>query len=355
MKLDKISEENITYHLMLARNKTLLSINHLSDTVRRIIPYGSINVDLSYTLSRLHKIHDDLSSLMRDVPDAIHTLEAKDDAAAYNVVQGFGQIAMLAGAYAVSMNASFKNVAAEVYTRAGLNPQSKGHVLEILLRNQINSSPSNLILRKCAILAPDVTSPGADILISKNGTFLKGGIQAKTGVSNSAIYSTIKKVRSGQYIDQELIGTKEAAYLYNLKAAKISKKTGELLQVMKNSGVSNKTVTHISSIATKAPSVVSIASTVAKGSIFGTIVGGGIEAIVSGKAYSEGKISGTQYANNVVRESIAGGVATAAAIGVGIVMTATAVPALVTTAAVVVTGIGVSWVLSSIWDSLLKF
>lgn len=80
----------------------------------------------------------------------------------------------------------------------------------------------------------------ADLVVKDSSGNVKALLQCKDGVSDSYINEVIRAVKSGKYDGAELVGTKEFAERFNVKAAELG-----MTQRVKDSGVSTKLTTRI--------------------------------------------------------------------------------------------------------------
>lgn len=84
-------------------------------------------------------------------------------------------------------------VGLEALNRAGHCPQLKGHVCEILVKDQFNANPANFLQGKHAALTKSPTAQMRDIVVTKGGK-IAGHMQVKDTVSNSGALKTAKQL-----------------------------------------------------------------------------------------------------------------------------------------------------------------
>ena len=87
------------------------------------------------------------------------------------------------------------SVAARAIKRAGKNKNLKGHIFEILTRDQYNLNPKNIAQGREAVLTNSPTAIRDDIII-KQGKKIVGRMQLKD--TPKGINDTVKRVSSGQ-------------------------------------------------------------------------------------------------------------------------------------------------------------
>lgn len=199
----------------------------------------------------------------------------------------------------------FDTIAQEALDRAGECPQLKGVVHELLFRDKLNLSPKNLLEGNVTKLTKNPTAHGVDLVtLNKQGRPV-AKYQLKDCTSSSGTNKTLGQVRNGKYRNAKLMGTEETTKNYN--AAKLP---GD--KEMSSTGISSNRTDRI---ADNAGIKSRDANTVMNnfkdiGACAGTsaLIGGGIAAgcsIYSGfSRFRDGEISGLEYAEEVVCETV---------------------------------------------------
>lgn len=250
-------------------------------------------------------------------------------------------------------------VIGESLKRAGRNPQLKGVIHEVLIKDGINYNPINAAKGITASLTKNPNARTVDIVV-KQGTKVVQRIQAKDTVAS--VSKTVNQIKSGQYQSARILATKETTKKLSTKLAKDG-----ISKTVKSSGISSKTT---QALATKAgvagtSGISKAIMTAAKGSaLTGAAVGTGF-AVYQGvkdlRNYDKdlGEVMldvGKEAAGGAISAGAAGAAATAggavvaAAIASAGIVGTTAVVA--TVAAPVVIAIGVGCLVKSIWDRI---
>ena len=214
-------------------------------------------------------------------------------------------------AAAASRSAYEAKVGTEAVLRSGgKNPQLKGVVHEILYRDSITMDPKNLVSGTKGVLSKSATAIRDDVLTMRGGSVV-GRAQLKDTVSG--IEKTVRQAADGKYARTSLMGTKETVKAYNQAAARMAKNGTAVTQKMTSTGISSADTSRIAAQtiggAVKAASVARAAVT--SGGV-GAAISGGIEAVVSGVKLAKGEISGGEFAGNVAKETVGGGLSAAA-------------------------------------------
>ena len=199
-------------------------------------------------------------------------------------------------------------VGLEALARAGRNPQLKGIVHEILVRDAHNANPANILAGKVASLTKSTTAVRDDVIVQQAGKVISR-MQLKD--TAGSIGKTIKQAASGKYAGTQLVGTRETVEAFD-KAAKAAGVT----QKMTSSGISSTDTARIATqtLGNNAGKLTGSAISKAAGSsgAIGAAISGGIEVLSSGAKFLDGEIDGEEFAGNVVREAAGGGVSAAA-------------------------------------------
>lgn len=250
-------------------------------------------------------------------------------------------------------------VIAESLKRAGRNPQLKGIIHEVLIKDGINYNPVNAAKGITATLTKNPNAKTVDIVV-KQGTKIVQRIQAKDTVGS--VSKTVNQIKSGQYQSARILATKETTKKLSTKLAKDG-----ISKTVESSGISSKTT---QALATKAgvagtTGISRAIMTAAKGSaLTGAAVGTGF-ALIRGirdlKNYDKdlGEVMldvGKEAAGGAISAGAAGATATAggamvagALASAGIVGTT----ALVTTVgAPLVIAVGVGCLVKFLWDKV---
>ena len=241
----------------------------------------------------------------------------------------------------------------------GRNPQLKGVIHEILVRDVHNANPANLLSGKVAALTQSRTAIRDDVIVQQAGKVVSR-MQLKD--TAHSINDTVKQVASGKYAGTNLVGTKETVEAFD-KAAKAAGVT----QKMTSSGFSSSDTARIAkqtlgrSAAGKLTTSSILKAAESSGAI-GAGISAGIEVISSGAKLLDGEISGEEFVCNVAREGAGGGLAAVAATATATVASTAAATALATVSAPVwipvavgvTAAVGVGSVVKGIWDAIFE-
>lgn len=242
--------------------------------------------------------------------------------------------------YGAGMSAAQKayesSVGARALKRAGRNPQLKGIVHEMMFMDKQNLKPSNLLSGTTARLSKSPTAIRDDVLLMKNGNVMKR-MQLKD--TPNSISTTIKQVASGKYSRTSLMGTKETFKRYGKSSVSMAAKGKPITQKMTSTGISSSDTSRIANqvLGKKIPGRELIRSSGNVG-IKGAALSGAIELFSAGKDYAKGNITGGEAAVRVAKETVGGGISsaagsaagTAASIGTAAALAAITVPPVVT-------------------------
>ena len=267
---------------------------------------------------------------------------------------------MQAGATTAAGRMAYEGkVGVEAVVRSGgKNPQLKGVVHEILYRDSITMAPDNLIHGTKGVLSKSATAIRDDVITIQGGKVI-GRAQLKDTVSS--VHKTVAQAGSGKYVGTNLMGTKETAAAYNTCVDKLAAAGKQAPQRMTSTGISSSDTARIASQtiggSIKAASVARSALTSGGA---GAVVSGGIEVAVSGRKLINGEIDGEEFAGNVARETVGGGIsaaagsaaATVAATGTAALLAATSAPLWVPAAVGIGAAVAIGSCVKSFWDSL---
>lgn len=252
-------------------------------------------------------------------------------------------------------------VGLEALARAGRNPQLKGVVHEVAVKNLYNAAPQRILDGTKAVLSKSPTAVRDDLLIMK-GSSIVGRMQLKD--TAGSIQKTIAQVKDGHYAGTVLKGTKETVSAYNTAVQKAASSGTNITQKMTSTGISSSDTARIATktIGNAAGKITaqSLGRVAASSGAAGAVISGGIEAVSSTIQLANGEIDGGEFAANVAKETIGGGIsaaggsiaASAAAAGAATVLAATTAPAWVPAAIGIGAAVAVGSFIKSAWDSI---
>lgn len=249
----------------------------------------------------------------------------------------------------------------ESLDRAGNNPQLKGIIHEVLIKDAINANPTNLLYGVKASLTKSANAKTVDIVVRQAGKNIQR-IQAKDTVAS--ISKTVKQIKSGQYNSAKILASKETFAKLTEKAAKEG-----ITKTIKSSGISSNTTQALAVKAgvTGMNGVSKACMTAAKGSAAtGAVVSTGFAVFQGIKDLhnydkdlgevildvSKEAAGGAISAAGASAAATAGGAAVACGLASAGIVGTTAVVA--TVAAPVVIAVGVGYAIKSIWDSIFR-
>jgi hypothetical protein len=250
-------------------------------------------------------------------------------------------------------NAYEAKVIAESWKRGGRNPQIKGIIHEILIKDRINGNPANMLNGTTASLTKNPNAKTVDIIVEKGGKIISR-IQAKD--TPNSIHKTLTQIKNGQYSSAKLSCTKETVSKLNpaLEKANIAKRAH-------SSGISSETTKSIA-IKAGAPLKDSLGKTcltsAKSNAVTGAVISGGI-AVVSGvRSLRRKEKNLKEVLINVGKETCGGSIAAAgagaASTACGVAISAAGITTgwvvAVPVAAAVGTGFGIKYV----WDKCVK-
>ena len=175
-------------------------------------------------------------------------------------------------------------VIARAVSRAGMCPNLKGHIHEILFCDNYNMT--NIFNGSNAQLTRSVTATMKDV-IAKNeaGRVVMHG-QLKDTISNSGLRKTAYQIINGHYNKTTVYGTEETTKGVN----RILDELNWNGQRVHSSGISSSTTARIANKALgKLPSAAALGSAARAGGIAGAVISGGLEAISSVYQVSTGE------------------------------------------------------------------
>lgn len=252
-------------------------------------------------------------------------------------------------------------VGMEAVSRAGHNPQLKGVIHEVLVKDAINSNPANLLSGKIGALSKSTTAVRDDLLVRQGGKIVER-MQLKD--TAKSIAKTIQQASDGKYQGTNLVGTPETVQAYKAAVQKASERGICVTQKMSSSGVSSSDTARIATKtlgnAAGKLTVDSVAKVAGSSGAIGAVVSGGVEIVSSSIKLASGEIDEDTFVENVARETIGGGLAaaggsaaaTAAATGAATLLAATSAPLWAPLAAGVGAAVLVGCGIKSLWDSL---
>lgn len=252
-------------------------------------------------------------------------------------------------------------VGMEALNRAGRNPNLKGIVHEVAVKDLYNLSPERLVDGTRATLSKSATAVRDDLLIMKDGSVV-GRMQLKD--TAQSIGKTISQVKDGHYARTALKGTPETVKAYNQAVQSAAKNGVNITQKMSSTGVSSSDTARIASktIGNTAGKLTasSLGKVAASSGAAGAVISGGIEVVSSAIKLSQGEIDGGEFVGNVAKETVGGGLsaaggsvaATAAATGAATLLAATSAPVWVPAAVGIGAAVAVGSAIKSFWDSI---
>lgn len=212
------------------------------------------------------------------------------------------------------------SVGVRALKRAGRNPNLKGIVHEIMYADKQNLKLSNILSGTKASLSKSPTAIRDDIIL-KNKGMIVGRMQLKDTVNS--ISATGKQVASGKYARTSLMGTKETVDEFKKFTAAKAAKGEKITQKMTSTGISSSDTSRIASqtLGKKIPGRDLLKSSGNTG-IQGAAFSGAVELFSAGKDYFNGNISAGKAAARVAKETIGGGLSSAAGSAAGTVASA---------------------------------
>lgn len=257
-----------------------------------------------------------------------------------------------------------QSVIARAIHRAGGNPQLKGHIHEILVKDAKNVR--NLLTGNGATtqLTKSTTAGTVDLVTAKGGKVIER-FQVKDVTSQSGIRKLVTQCADGKYRSAKLVGSEETAQAFN----KAAEKAG-LSKRMTSTGVSSNRTESLAQRAgaTGSGSLGSAMGQAAKaGGVAGAVVGGGVEAVKGCIDLIDGNADVAEVAGRVVKASAKGGAsgaaagaaATAAGAGAAAAASALGLGGLAATATTIglpiVAAVGAGYVASQAFDCVCDF
>lgn len=262
---------------------------------------------------------------------------------------------------AITREAYEAKVGIEAVCRVGNNPNLKGVVHEVMVKDVITFSPANIANGTKGVLTKSTTAVRDDVLTMQAGKVI-GRAQLKD--TPASITKTVKQVAEGKYQGTNLMGTKETVEAYNSAVSKLTEKGVVITQKMTSTGISSSDTARIATktIGESAGNLTvgSIGKVFATSGAAGAAISGGIELIDSGMKLAKGEIEGGEFVYNIVKETTGGGLAaasgsaaaTVAAAGTATVLAATTAPVWIPAAVGIGTAIAVGSATKKIWNSL---
>ena len=250
-------------------------------------------------------------------------------------------------------------VGLEAVGRVGKCKNLKGVVHEVIVKDMHNMTPKNIINGSKANLTKSVTAVRDDIVVMKNGV-RETAMQLKD--TPASISKTVNQVKSGHYARTNLMGTKETVKAYNDAVKNAAKSGNTISQKMTSTGVSSKDTARIATktIGSQAGklSASAVGKAAASSGTIGAAISGGIEVISSGIQLANGEIDGCEFALNVAKETVGGGLsaaggtaaATVAAAGVATAVASVGAPIWVPAAVGVGAAVAVGSAIKGVWD-----
>lgn len=257
---------------------------------------------------------------------------------------------------ALAREAVEAKVGLEAVSRAGKCKNLKGVVHEVAYKDMQNISPKNWVNGYKTTLTKSTIAMRDDLVTKKAGKEIVKRMQLKD--TPGSISKTVSQVKNGQYARTNLMGTKETVKAYNDAV----KNNSAITQKMTSTGVSSKDTARIATktIGSQAGklSASAVGRAAASSGAVGAAISGGIEVISSGIQLANGEIDGGEFALNVAKETVGGGLsaaggtaaATVAAAGAATALAATSAPLWVPAAIGVGAAVAVGSAIKGIWD-----
>ena len=160
------------------------------------------------------------------------------------------------------------------------------------------------------VLSKSVTAVRDDVLTMRGGTVV-GRAQLKDTLNS--VEHTVRQVASGKYTGTNLMGTKETVKAYNTAVARMAERGTVVTQKMTSTGISTADTSRIAAQTVGGPlQAVTVAQAALTSSGVGAVLSGGMEAVISAVKLANDEIDGEEFAGNVVRETVGGGISAAA-------------------------------------------
>ncbi len=262
---------------------------------------------------------------------------------------------------AVSREAYEVKVGIEAVQRVGNNPNLKGVVHEIMAKDAVNLSPSNVVTQAKCVLAKSPTAGRDDLLVMQAGKVIK---RAQLKDTPASIGKTVKQVTSSKYRGTNLMGTKETVKAYNEAVAKLADKGVTVSQKMTSTRISSQDTARIATktLGTSAGrlTAASVGRVAVSSGAAGAVISCGIETVSSGIRFAKGEIGGDEFMSNVAKETASGGLAaaggtvaaTVVATGAATVLATTTAPVWIPAAVGVGAAVAVGTGIKRLWDGL---
>ena len=247
-------------------------------------------------------------------------------------------------------------VGMEAVSRAGNCKNLKGVVHETIYKDMKNMTPSNIINNCKTNFSKSPTAVRDDLITKNAANKIVERMQLKD--TPASISKTVSQVKNGHYKGTNLMGTKETVEAFN----DVAKNNPAITQRMTSTGVSSKDTARIATktIGSQAGklSASAVGKAAASSGAVGAAISGGIEVISSGIQLANGEIDGGEFALNVAKETVGGGLsaaggtaaATVAAAGAATALAATSAPLWVPAAIGVGAAVAVGSAIKGIWD-----
>ena len=176
------------------------------------------------------------------------------------------------------------SVAVRAMERAGLCPQLKGHVHEIMFCDQYNLA--NALKGNVSNLTKSATAKMKDVIATNSEGRIVMHAQLKDTISRSGVQKTAKQILGGKYNKTGALGTKETAREVN----RVLDKVGKTNQRMRSTGISSNTTSRIANRGLgRMPTLANLGNAAKSGGLAGAAVSGTIEAVSSIYDVAKGK------------------------------------------------------------------
>jgi hypothetical protein len=197
----------------------------------------------------------------------------------------------------------------EAVKRVGKCPQAKGVIQEIAVRDSKNLSLSQRLAGETTTLTKSRTARSIDLVTTNSAGKVTSRIQVKDVVSSAGKSKLATQCAKGQYRHSRLVGSEETVAITggsiagkSISSSGISSRT--TTRAADNAGVSvpskNVLTSNLKDVCRQAKSAAKV----------GAAVNAVAEGILSYQDFSDGKISGSEYAGQVTGAAIVGAVET---------------------------------------------
>jgi len=246
----------------------------------------------------------------------------------------------------------------EALNRAGANPHIKGHIHEILFKDQYNTNLKNILNGTKAEIVKNPNAKVVDIIIRKGDKVVQR-LQLKD--TPGSIGKVVKEIKNGHYQSAQVLMTKETC---EKTASKLAEEG--IKKPVQSSGISTSRTTELAakSGSTAGGVANSLKCAAKNGGMWGGAVSGGISAVKGIDSLFSGEKDLGEVAKEVAKDTaggvVSGAAGAAAGAGAGLALTSaisgtmlagTALATVSVVAAPIAVAVGVGWVASELWDA----